>query len=161
MTDARWLDAEEQRTWRRFVAVMELLPGALDAPLQRDAGLNGFSYQVLAMLSEAPGRVLRMSDLAAVTNASLSRLSHVVRRLESLGWVERRAAADDGRATEAILTAEGWDQVRAAAPVHVRAVRQLVIDRLTAEQVEQLDGICRTILDGLPCDSRRTVYRAS
>src|SRR3954471_24301573 len=120
MTDPCWLDDEQQRAWRAFVGVQRLLPGALDAQLQRDAGMSHAEYMVLAMLSEAPGRCRRMSDLAAHTTMSPSRVSHTVSRLEGRGWVHRRAAPDDGRGSIAELTDAGWATVLATAPGHVR-----------------------------------------
>ena len=108
--------------------------------------LTHFEYFVLAMLSEAPERTLRMTALAQRTNATLPRLSHVVRRLEERGLVERRPCPEDGRATNAILTDAGWDQVVAAAPGHVATVRRHVIDALTAEQVAQLGEIADALL---------------
>ena len=96
---------DERAAWLRLVAVVELLPGVLDAQLRRDAGLTHFEYFVLAMLSEAPERTLRMTALAQRTNATLPRLSHVVRRLEDRGLVERFPCPEDGRATNARLTA--------------------------------------------------------
>src|SRR6185369_15833500 len=93
----RWLSDEEQRAWRRLAAVTMLLPAALESQLQRDAGLTHFGYWVLAMLSEAPGRTLRMSELAALAHGSQSRLSHLVAKLEERGWVRREKVGDDGR----------------------------------------------------------------
>ena len=122
------------------------IPGALDAQLQRDAGLSHFEYMVLSRLSEAPERTLRMSDLAVLANGSLSRLSHVVTRLERRGWARRAACPGDGRYTNAVLTGEGWDKVAATAPGHVAGVRQLVVDALTAEQVTQLRDITQAIM---------------
>src|SRR3954447_15314684 len=116
MADVRWLSDEQQRAWKKLIAVVELLPGALESQLQRDRGLSHFEYFTLAMLSEAPERTLRMSELAARTNASLARLSHVVQRLEARGLVRRERCAQDRRATNAVLTPAGWDAVVAAAP---------------------------------------------
>ncbi len=144
--DTPWLDEEQLDTWVKVIAVVELLPGVLDSQLRRDAGLTHFEYFVLAMLSEAPERTLRMTALAQRTNATLPRLSHVVRRLEERGLVERRPCPDDGRATNAILTDAGWDQVVAAAPGHVATVRRHVIDALTTEQVTQLGEIADALL---------------
>ena len=107
----RWLDPQERAAWVRLVAVAELLPGVLDAQLRRDSDLSHFDYFVLAMLSESPERTLRMTSLAQRTNATLTRLSHAVRRLEERGLVERFPCPEDGRATNARLTAEGWDAV--------------------------------------------------
>ena len=142
----RWLSPEELQAWERFVAVLELLPGVLDTQLRRDSGLTHFEYFVLATLSEAPGRTLRMSTLGARTNATLPRLSNVVRRLEDRGLIERFPCADDRRATNARLTSAGWDQVRRTAPGHVANVREHVIDALTPDQVSQLRAIADALL---------------
>lgn len=144
--DTRWLSDEERVAWIRLAAVLELLPGALDGQLRRDAGLSHFEYFVLAMLSETPGRTLRMTALAARTNATLPRLSHVVRRLEDRGLVRRFPCPEDGRATNAQLTDGGWATVEAAAPGHVENVRAQVIDALSPEQVGQLAAITEAIL---------------
>jgi DNA-binding MarR family transcriptional regulator len=147
--DARWLNDEELAAWVRLAAVLELLPGVLDAQLRRDAELTHFDYYALAMLSEAPRRTLRMTSLAAQTNASLPRLSHVISRLEDRGLVERFPCPDDARATNVRLTPVGWDKVRRTALGHVANVRQHVIDALTPEQVRQLAGITEAILGRL------------
>jgi len=131
------------------LAVVELLPGVLDAQLRAEAGLTHFEYFVLAMLSESPERTLRMTSLAQRTNATLPRLSHVVHRLEERGLVERFPCPEDGRATNARLSAEGWDAVVAAAPGHVETVRHHVIDVLTRAQLEQLRGIGDALLTRL------------
>lgn len=144
--EPRWLDADERAAWLSLAGVITLLPGALDAQLQRDAGLSHFEYMVLAMLSERPDRTARMSELAALANGSLSRLSHVARRLEDQGYLVREACADDRRATNAVLTDAGWDKVVATAPGHVAAVRRLVFDALGPDQAEQLRHIGDRIL---------------
>ena len=115
----RWLDEQQQRTWRAWLTVSEVVPRVLDAQLQRDAGITHAAYVVLAMLSEAPGRSRRMSDLARRANQSQSRLSHTVSRLEERGWVRRERSAEDGRGNLAVLTDAGWDVVRSVAPGHV------------------------------------------
>ncbi|WP_235892269.1 MarR family winged helix-turn-helix transcriptional regulator [Mycolicibacterium hodleri] len=143
------LDRCEQAAWVRLASILELLPNVLDAQLRRDAGLMHFEYFVLAMLSEAPRRTLRMSELAAQTNSTPPRLSHVVRRLEDRGLVERLPCAENLRATNARLTDSGWRKVREAAPGHTAAVRDNVIDALTAEQVGQLATIAEAILGRL------------
>src|SRR3954467_5145962 len=121
-----WLDDAERDAWRRLVAVVELLPGVLDAQLRAESALTHFEYFTLAMLSEAPERTLRMTALAARTNATLARLSHVVSRLGGRGLVRREPCPSDRRATNAVLTATGWDTVVAAAPGHVATVKDLV-----------------------------------
>jgi DNA-binding MarR family transcriptional regulator len=142
----RWLDDEEIVAWVRLAAVLELLPAALDSQLRRDADLTHFEYFVLAMLSEAPERTLRMTALAARTNATLPRLSHVIRRLEQRDLVARFPCPEDRRATNARLTETGWAKVVATAPGHVETVRAYVIDALTGEQVAQLSAITEAML---------------
>jgi DNA-binding MarR family transcriptional regulator len=154
VVEPRWLSDEEMTAWIRLVAVVELLPGALDGQLRRDAGLTHFDYLVLAMLSEAPRRTLRMTELATRTNATLPRLSHVVRRLEERGLVERTPCPSDGRATNARLTDSGWAKVRDTAPGHVATVREHVLDALTPEQVGQLSAIAEALLTRLDPDRR-------
>jgi DNA-binding MarR family transcriptional regulator len=155
--DTRWLTKDELATWVRVVAVLELLPNALDAQLRRDADLTNFDYYVLAMLSEAEGRTLRMTALAAQTNAGLS---HVVRRLEERGLVERVPCPEDRRATNARLTQAGMAKVVEAAPGHVANVREHVIDALTPEQVQQLGDIADALLGRLDPGGRMTaMYR--
>ena len=140
-----WLDDEQQRAWRAWLTVSELVPRALDAQLQRDAGLSHAAYVVLAMLSESPTRSRRMSDLARRANQSQSRLSHTVARLEERGWVRRERAADDGRGNLAVLTDAGYDVVLAVAPGHVQAVREAVFAPLTAEQTRALGDALEAI----------------
>ncbi|MBB0247397.1 MarR family transcriptional regulator, partial [Streptomyces alkaliphilus] len=127
-TDPRWLTPEERAAWLELVGLFIRLPTALDAQLRRDAGLSHFEYQVLAGLSEAPDRTLRMSDLAVFADGSLSRLSHVVKRLEQRGWVRRTPDPTNGRYTLAVLTDAGMEKVVATAPGHVEEVRRLVFD---------------------------------
>lgn len=147
--DSVGLDDREMSAWVRLAAVLELFPGVLDTQLRRDAGLMHFEYFVLAMLSEAPKRTLRMSALAAQTNSTPPRLSHVVKRLEDRGLVQRLPCPEDARATNARLTAEGWRTVREAAPGHAATVREMVFDALTPAQVAELTGITEAILTRL------------
>lgn len=142
----RWLDADERAAWLSIVRITSTLPAALDVQLARDEGLNYFEYIVLAMLSEQPGLVLRMSQLAAVTNASLSRLSHVAKRLEGRGLIRREPDPNDGRATNAFLTEAGLAKVRRAAPGHVAEVRSLVLDVLSPAQLRQVRAANERIL---------------
>ena len=136
--EQRWLDEQQQQTWRAWLTLAELLPRTLDAQLQRDAGISHAAYVVLAMLSEAPDRSRRMSDLARRANQSQSRLSHTVARLEERGWVRRERSAEDGRGALAVLTDAGWDVVREVAPGHVDAVREAMFGPLTDEQARAL-----------------------
>lgn len=153
--EPRWLDEEEQRTWLAMVSMFIRLPAALDAQLQRDAGISHFEYQVLAGLSMAPGHTRRMSDLAEFAEGSLSRLSHTTRRLEGRGWIRRQPDPDDGRYTLAVLTDEGWAKVVQTAPGHVAEVRRVFVEALTREQREQFRDIAQRINGaigpGKPC----------
>jgi DNA-binding MarR family transcriptional regulator len=164
MTEPNWLTAEQLDDWLAFVAVVELLPGALDAQLQSDAELSHYEYFLLAQLSEAPERTLRMTELAAATNATLPRLSHVVKRLEQRGYVERIPCPSDKRATNARLTADGWEKVVDTAPGHVAAVRRHVIDALDPSHLRALgeasSAILRTLDPPIGFPGRRSVEKA-
>ena len=134
----KWLTAAELDSWLSLVRLMTWLPWSIDQQLQRDSNLGTVEYQVLAMLSNAPEQTMRMSSLAEVTNASLSRLSHLVKRLEGRDLVRRKPDSADGRFTNAILTDKGLQTLAEAAPGHVAHVRSLVIDVLPPEQLRRL-----------------------
>jgi DNA-binding MarR family transcriptional regulator len=134
----RWLTAAEVDSWLSVVRLMTWLPWSIDQQLRRDANLGMAEYQVMARLSQSPGRTLRMSALADLANASLSRLSHLITRLERRGLVRREPDPADGRFTNAILTDEGFRTLAAAAPGHVAHVRSLVIDVLSPEQLRRM-----------------------
>ena len=146
MGEPRWLTDDEQRAWRRLAAVILKLPSELERQLQQDAGIGHYDYWVLALLSETPGRSLQLKDLAAQSNATLSRLSHVLTRLENRGWVRREPCPGNARASNAVLTQEGWDKLVKSAPGHVARVRSLVFDGLDDEGVADLARVCETIL---------------
>jgi DNA-binding MarR family transcriptional regulator len=147
MTQPRWLSDEQQQVWRRFVQVLIKMPAALEAQLQRDAGLTHMGYLVLITLSERDDRRLAMSRLAKLASASLSRLSHVVARLEAQGWVRRERDPDDGRVQIAVLTDAGYAKVVDSAPGHAEAVQQLLFDRLTPAQMRQLARLADALLE--------------
>lgn len=153
-TSTRWLTADEQRTWRMFMNACQSLFSAIDAQLLRDSGLPLGYYEILVQLSEAPGRALRMSQLATASTFSKSRLSHAVSRLEERGWVVRRDCPSDRRGQIAELTDEGFAVLEAAAPGHVGQVRRTLIDALTPEQLVQLHDICAAMAAaaGSTCD---------
>jgi DNA-binding MarR family transcriptional regulator len=142
----RWLNDEELRAWLKLAGVMVKLGPALDSQLQRDSDLTTFDYVCLAMLSESEGRELRMSELASRTNATLSRLSHVVSKLEARGWVERTPCPESKRVTMVNLTEAGWQVLEKAAPGHVETVRSLVFEGLTPAEVRQLERIAGHIV---------------
>jgi DNA-binding MarR family transcriptional regulator len=152
MTEPRWLNADERRAWLALLSINTLLPAALDTQLQAAGKLSLFDYNVLAMLSETEGRFLPMSELAARTSASLSRLSHVVTKLQRRGWVEREAHPGDARVTVAHLTDAGMDTIVALAPGHVDAVRSLMLDAMTDDDVADLVRIGEKIVARLDDD---------
>lgn len=156
MTDSRTpaaLTGEDLEAWSALATVLEWLPPALDAQLQRDAGLTHFEYGVLYALDRAEGGTLRMSVLADYANSTLSRLSRAAARLEARGWLRRSPDPEDGRYTLAVLTDAGRAAVAEATPGHVRTVHRLVLDRLTGAQVRQLREISRRIAGGIREDS--------
>jgi DNA-binding MarR family transcriptional regulator len=158
MTDGtRWLDEDERRAWLRLAGVMLKLAPALDSQLQRDSDMTHFDYLCLAMLSEADDRTLRMSELAGKVNASLSRLSHVVKKIEQRGWVERFPCPDSRRVTMVRLTAQGWEVLVAAAPGHVETVRCLVFDGLDREDLAALERIAGHVVEQIEKADLRTV----
>ncbi|WP_328411581.1 MarR family winged helix-turn-helix transcriptional regulator [Nocardia sp. NBC_00403] len=140
----KWLDPVEQRAWRAIVALMTRLPGALDTQLQRESGITHFEFWVLTLLSEEPGHRLQMSDLAHKANASLSRLSHVVSKMERMGWAER-SATTGRRGVQAVLTDTGYSKVVEAAPGYQDAVRRLVFDGLDPHQTAQLADLSEVL----------------
>ncbi|CAN5498825.1 MarR family winged helix-turn-helix transcriptional regulator [soil metagenome] len=142
----RWLDEDELQAWLKLAGVMLKLAPALDSQLQRDSDLTHFDYLCLAMLSESDERTLRMSELAGRANASLSRLSHVISKLERKGWVERKPSPQSRRVTLVGLTEDGWNVLVAAAPGHVETVRELVFDDLEPGDVAALNRIAGHIV---------------
>ena len=161
MTDAapRWLDDAEMQAWLRLLRVVMLLPGALDRQLRQDAGLAHASYMVLACLSDAPDRSMRMSELARVTATSQSRLSHSVAALEQRGWVQRRPCPQDRRGQVASLTDAGGQVLVDTAPGHVAKVRSLVFDPLGPADVEHLSAVAGRLAARLEADQRAAQER--
>jgi DNA-binding MarR family transcriptional regulator len=153
--DVPWLDDEEQRVWRQWMTTMTRLDAALGRQLQRDSGLSHQDYQVLVHLSESPAEQLRMTELAEAMQWERSRLSHQVARMSTRGLVERMECAQDRRGVFVRLTDAGRQQVRQAAPGHVRAVRRLVFDALTADDLRVLDRLTDASLRQLDAETAR------
>ncbi|MFD9331037.1 MULTISPECIES: MarR family transcriptional regulator [unclassified Streptomyces] len=145
----RWLSPAEQRAWRSYISATSLLEDAIDRQLQAQAGMPHLYYSILAMLSEAPDRRLRMTDLAEVLKITRSRLTYAVTRLENDGTVRREGCPTDKRGHVAVLTDEGMAVLERTAPGHVETVRRALFDRLTPEQVGQLEEICGSIARGI------------
>ncbi|MGP4048799.1 MarR family winged helix-turn-helix transcriptional regulator [Streptomyces sp. 2A115] len=152
----RWLTPEEQRAWRAYIAASLLLEDAIDRQLQQEAGMPHLYYTILANLSDAPDRRLRMTDLAERTKITRSRLTYAVTRLEKDGSVRREGCRSDKRGSTAVLTEEGMAVLERTAPGHVETVRASLFDRLTPEQVTQLEEICTGITRGLEGDDPQT-----
>jgi|SRR5882757_1547198 len=149
MSGTRWLDGDEQRTWRAFLSASTLLFDQLDRELQRNSGIPHAYYEILVRLSEAEGRALRMSELARNSLSSRSRLSHAVARLEESGWVRRESVETDRRGSVAVLTDAGYAALTAAAPAHVEGVRSHLFDQLTPAQQCELRAACEAITEHL------------
>ncbi|MET9106311.1 MarR family winged helix-turn-helix transcriptional regulator [Streptomyces zhihengii] len=143
--ELRWLDEQEKAAWTGLISLVLLLPGKLESPLRQDHGLTLFEYLVLSHLSEAPGRKLRMGELAFLASGSLSRLSNVVKRCEQRGWIVRTPDPADGRYTLAELTDAGFGLVERAAPTHLRSVRHTVLDALNATDRKALARIAEKL----------------
>jgi DNA-binding MarR family transcriptional regulator len=156
MSDVDWLSPEEQRSWRSLLFGMARLHERLNADMVDNHGINGDDYEVLSMLSEAPDRRIRMAELAERRVSSRSRLTHHIARLEDQGFVGREACEDDRRGTWAQLTNAGFAKVAAVAPEHVRAVRELLIDKMSPEEFATIGTALERVLTGLnPCDAAR------
>lgn len=145
----RWLNQEEQATWRSFLTANQMLLNQLDRELQSAAGIPHTYYEILVLLSEAPGRALRMSELAQRSTSSRSRISHAVDRLEGFGWVRRENCPTDKRGATAVLSGEGFAILAKASHGHVEGVRTHLFDQLTRDQVQALRSINESIIDHL------------
>ncbi len=153
MCVTRWLTVNEQRTWRAYLTASRVLFDQLDRELQRDSGMPHAYYEILVRLSEAPGRSMRMGELADILLASRSRISHAVARLVEAGWVRRAGDTDDRRGAHAVLTDEGFNRLAAAAHGHVDGVRTHLFNQLSTVQQEQLRTISETLLAHLRPDN--------
>lgn len=149
-----WLDDDQQQAWRHLVALFMTLPAAIDSDLQRNADMSLYEYLVLGNLSETPDGTLQMSDLALRANSSLSRLSHLISRLEKRGWVIKRPCENDRRASTVVLTAAGKRKIRAAAPGHARLVRELVVQPLGTAQLEKLGEAAAAVVQAIDTATR-------
>jgi DNA-binding MarR family transcriptional regulator len=146
MSETRWLDGDEQRTWRTFMFANKLLFEQFDRDLRRGAAMPTTYYEVLVRLSEAPERRLRMSQLAERSQSSRSHLTHTITSLQRLGWVDRESCPTDRRGAFAVLTDTGFSALEGAAHVHVESVRSHLFDQLDSDQLEQLEVISEQLL---------------
>ncbi|GDX31880.1 transcriptional regulator [Actinomycetes bacterium] len=149
----KWLSADEQQSWRSFITAWTLLNHQLNLDLQSQHGLTIADYEILVRLSETPGRRMRMSELAELTLASRSRLSHQVGRMEAAGLVNRAECTEDRRGSFATLTEAGWQALVAAAPVHVAGVRTHLVDVLTKSEFKALGAACQKVASAISPES--------
>jgi DNA-binding MarR family transcriptional regulator len=150
--ETRWLDADQQRSWRGLVIGMTLLLDRLDADLRQGYDISLAEYEMLVRLSEADG-VLRMAQLAEAMGHSRSRVTHTIARMEKAGLVERRTSRVDGRGVDALLTDKGMELLRAAAPLHVTGVRENLVDVADPDDFAALGRVMNTVADRLVVDS--------
>lgn len=144
--NVEWLNVDQQAAWRSFIRGTARVIDALTRDMEADSQLQLNEYEVLAMLSEAPGQQLRMSDLAEQLIHSRSRLTHTVHRLEKAGYVERIKCGADGRGVYSHLTEAGWEKLKAAAPAHVASVRERLVSQLTPKEFAELGRLCGKLL---------------
>lgn len=152
-TQPRWLTPDELATWHALNGLLARLPVVLGAQLQCDSDLSYLDYHVLASLSDQPDHTVRISQLAALAYSELSRLSHLISRLERRGLVRREPDPSDGRFTNAILTPAGYDYLVEAAPGHVEKVRKLVFDILDEQSQHALRDAANKVIDQLDDDA--------
>lgn len=149
----KWLNDEQQKHWRAWIAATTLLSDQLNRELQSSCGLTLADYEILVRLSDAPDRKIRMSDLASITLSSRSRLTHQINRMEEAGLVTREACPDDRRGQLCAMTNQGWKTLVAAAPSHVASVRAHFVDILSTEEYAALGRAAGKIaahIDSLP-----------
>jgi DNA-binding MarR family transcriptional regulator len=144
-----WLSESQQQDWRAFLSMMSLLPVQFGRVLQDNFGIGLSDYEILVRLSEAEDRSMRMSELAASTLSSRSRLSHQIDRLEKAGLVSRQACLNDRRGALAAMTEAGWQLLVQAAPIHVQSVRDQLVDVLTDAEFKTLGEISNKVLERL------------
>lgn len=149
-----WLTDRQQHVWRSFLMMTRMVDDQIERDMQRSGDMPFAYYLILAMLSEAPDRRLRMNKLSEVVGFSQSRLSHAVTRLEDLGWVRREQSSADKRGQYASLTPAGLAILERVAPSHAEIVRSIVFDPLSPRQLDALEDIVRTLIGAGPPEER-------
>jgi DNA-binding MarR family transcriptional regulator len=148
-SDVRWLTAEEERVWRRWLTLNARMSATLQRELQDDAGLSMPDFEVLVHLTDSPEGRMRVTDLARLLQWERSRVSHHVTRMERRRLVQRVECAEDGRGAFVVITPDGRAAIEQAAPGHVNTVRRLVFDALSPEEVDALATIVEKALTQL------------
>ncbi len=146
--DTKWLNPREMKAWRSYIIASRRLLDALEMDLEGH-DLSMADYEVMAQLSEAPGRRMRMSELAELAMISKSRLSHRMKVMEKAGWIKREECSEDRRGYWAVMTEKGWKAIVAAAPDHVASVRRRFIDQLSNKDQENLTATFTTLTEEL------------
>lgn len=144
-----WLSTEQQRTWRAFLGGTTVLMDRLDRDLRTQHGLSMPEYEILVRLSEAPGRAIRMAELADAVSHSRSRVTHTIARLEREGIVRRGQCSDDGRGVSAVLTDQGFSVLAEAAHTHVRGVHDYLIALAEPGDLDAIGRIMHKVLEDL------------
>lgn len=153
--ETRWLDAEQQQSWRAFIVGSTLLTDTLDRELRQAHGISLAEYEILVRLSESPERTLRMAEIADSMQHSRSRVTHTVSRMEKAGLIRRVAAEGDKRGVDAVMTPEGWALLKAAAHTHVTGVREHFVDVAEPADYQAMGRMMNAVSDQLltenPC----------
>lgn len=149
VTDTPWLSTEQQHVWRSFLSGTTVLMDRLDRDLRTQHGLSMPEYEILVRLSEAPGRSIRMAELADAVSHSRSRVTHTIARLEREGIVQRGQCSDDGRGVSAHLTDNGFSVLEQASHTHVRGVNDYLIENASPEDLEALGRIMNKVVETL------------
>jgi DNA-binding MarR family transcriptional regulator len=147
--DIRWLDAEQQHSWRAYIMGTELLQHQLDRELREEHEISFSEYEILVRLSEADDGRMRMALLADAMSHSRSRVTHTIARMEKADLVSRAAAQSDGRGVEAVMTTAGQRKLIEAAPTHVRGVRKHLVDIASRSDFAALGRIFNEVSDRL------------
>lgn len=151
--ETRWLDQDQQQAWRAYMVGTTLLMDRLDAELRAEFKFGLNEYEVLVRLSESEGHRMRMSSLADALSFSRSRITHTVKRMESMGLVERTRSGNDGRGITCELTPVGHQKLVAAAPVHVNGVRRHLVDLADSDDFAALGRVFNSVADALVPDN--------
>ena len=147
--EPNWLSEEEEKAWRGFVALRIGLVGHLARQLSQDSGITEAEFEVLVVVSEAPGQRIRSRDLGKALNWERSRLSHQITRMEERGMVAREQCENDARGVDVVLTKAGLKAIQGAAPAHLEGVRHCFIDLLTPAQMKTLSSIAEVVTEHL------------
>lgn len=147
--ETRWLDDDQQRSWRALLMGMTLLLDRLDDDLRQACDLSLVEYEILVRLSESPGRRMRMAQLADALAHSRSRVTHTITRMENSGLVSRCSSPDDGRGVVAQMTDRGFDLLSQVAPVHVQGVRDHLVDLASSEDFAAVGRVMNAVADHL------------